>query len=271
MSVAARVPTGARFLRLGSIDVVAPAWDGGLAVRAFTTLRSGGVSRAPYGAHDGSAGLNLGVRTGDDPTAVAENRRRVARLLPSAPCWLQQEHGTTVHVPGDPVTSPPVADAAVTNRPGEVLVVQTADCLPILVADRDGRAIAAIHAGWRGLAEGVVERALERVAQWVADPSDLRAWIGPGIGAAAFEVGSEVRAAFCDRVAAGAARFVRGPSAGKWFADLPGLAYDRLTMHGLEQVSSAATCTFQQSGLCYSYRRDRVTGRMGSFIWIRPG
>lgn len=252
---------------IGRIDVVTPGWGGGLPVRAFTTLRTGGVSTGEYGCA-GGGGLNLGIHCGDAGDAVAENRARVAAVLPAEPRWLTQVHGIAVHDVDRDGGDSPRADAAITLAPSTVLVVQTADCLPVLFAERHGRAVAAAHAGWRGLASGVLEASIEALAGRGVAPGDLLAWIGPGIGRTAYEVGDEVRDAFCGQDAGAAGRFSRGAREGKWYADLPGLAADRLRRLGVPDVSASGMCTYLAADSCFSYRRDGRTGRMGSFIWI---
>lgn len=243
-----------------------PDWPVGPAVRAFVSTRVGGVSCGVYGAgddHDG--GLNLGDHVGDDPQAVACNRAR----LPVAPVWLSQVHGTAV-VRADTVAhaSIPVADAAYTTMPGVACAVLTADCLPILVADRGGRVVGAAHAGWRGLHAGVADQLVAAMRTAVAG-ADLVAWLGPCIGPRAFEVGSEVRDAFMMRWGRAGEAFVAG-AGDRWLADLPALARIALAELGIDQVSGGRWCTVEDPARFYSYRRDRVTGRFASVIWIDP-
>ena len=237
-------------------DWPAPPW-----VRALSTTRLGGISKGPY------ASLNLGDHVGDDPRCVAENRERL-RLglgLPAAPNWLRQVHGCEVVVDGDPLEDCQ-ADAMVTGRPGQVCAVLTADCLPILLADRAGTRVAAVHAGWRGLLAGVIEAALARLA---VPPEALLAWLGPAIGPGAFEVGAELREGFLAKDWQAEAAFIpQGPN--KWLADLPLLARQRLASHGCGGVWGGGYCTYQDAGRFYSYRRDGATGRMASLIWIEP-
>lgn len=241
-----------------------PDWPLGGRVRAAVTLRAGGVSGGPYDS------LNLAAHVGDRPADVAENRRRVrmALSLPTEPLWLNQVHGVAV-ADADAVAaaaSAPQADAAVTRRPGRVLAVLVADCLPVLLARRDGAALAVAHAGWRGLAGGVIEAA---VAALHTAPEQLCAWLGPAIGPAHFEVGEEVRSAFCAADAGAAGAFV--PNArGRWQCDLPALARQRLAALGLSQVYGEAPCTFAQPERFYSYRRERLTGRLAALLWIDP-
>ncbi|HMN63900.1 MAG TPA: peptidoglycan editing factor PgeF [Burkholderiaceae bacterium] len=260
-----------------------PDWDAPPRVKAFVTGRHGGVSRGPWGLADGSAGgLNLGRHCGDDPTDVACNRARLEALLPSPPRWLRQVHGTAVHVAApaqiaaasrpeaaredDP--REPEADAAVTGAAGVVLAVLTADCLPVLLADTRARAVAVAHAGWRGLAAGVVERSVDALREQAGRDAELIAWLGPAIGPRAFEVGDDVVHAFCDQDRAAAAAFVRGPREGKWLADLYRLARIRLARVGVSRVSGGEHCTVHERERFYSHRRDRVSGRMASLIWL---
>lgn len=227
------------------------------AVRALSTTRAGGVSRGPW------AELNLGAACGDDPAAVAENRRRLECLLPGPPQWLNQVHGTRVIASHE--WRPGIeADAAWTDRPGRVLAIQTADCLPVLVADREGRVAGAAHAGWRGLAAGVLERLIGALP---VSPGDVQAWIGPGIGAGAFEVGPEVREAFL-AVDAGLGGHFRPGREDRWLADLKGIAADRLAAAGIARVFDCGLCTHADAGRFFSFRRDGTCGRMASLIWL---
>ena len=235
---------------------IRPDWalDG---VRALSTTRSGGVSRGAWRS------LNLGTSCADDPAAVAENRRRLAALLPGEPRWLKQVHGTRViHLKQwqDGVE----ADAAWTDLPGQVLAIQTADCLPVLLADRRSRLVAAAHAGWRGLCDGILPCL---VGALPAAAEDLYAWIGPAISQAAFEVGPEVRAAFLDADPDLAPQFVRGRG-DPWLADLKTIAAVQLKRSGVGSVSDCGLCTHADPERFFSYRRDRVCGRMASLIWL---
>ena len=238
-----------------------PDWPG---VRIFATTRAGGVSRPPY------ASLNLGAHVGDAPEAVAENRARLRAMLPSSPLWLDQVHGTRV-ADADREQDPGPADAAVTRTRGKVLAVMTADCLPVVIAAPDAGVLAVAHAGWRGLAAGVLENA---VAAMGAVPAGmLRAWIGPAIGPAAFEVGDEVRAAFGlgqtppDGAFAPAGTF---DAAGKpkWLADLPALAEQRLRACGVGMVVRSGLCTVAGNDRFYSYRKEGATGRFATLAWL---
>lgn len=273
----AAVPAWARIAEL------LPDWDAPPRVKAFVTGRRGGVSRGPWGLADGSAGgMNLGTRCGDEPADVARNRARLEALLPSPPRWLRQVHGTAVHVAApDPVAATnhpeqargdgayePEADAAVTRAAGVVLAVLTADCLPVLLADTRARAVAVAHAGWRGLAAGVVERSVDALREQAGRDAEVIAWLGPAIGPRAFEVGDDVLHAFCDQDPDAAAAFVPGPREGKWRADLYRLARIRLASVGVSRVSGGDHCTVQEHERFYSHRRDRISGRMASLIWL---
>jgi YfiH family protein len=241
-----------------SVGLLHPHWAAPGSVRAACTLRTGGVSAAPW------ATLNLGTHVGDDPAAVAENRRRVASelQLPAEPVWLQQVHGVRVaDIDHEAVPAP--ADAACTRRAGVVLAILVADCLPVLLASSDGAVIAAAHAGWRGLAGGVLEAT---VAAMGVMPGKLCAWLGPAIGPRAFEVGAEVRSAFVAADAAAAAAFVAN-ARGRWQCDLALLARQRLAGLGVAQVSAAGLCTHDDAARCFSFRRDGQGGRMAALIW----
>ena len=236
-----------------------PDWPAPAQVHAVCTTRAGGVSQVPY------ASLNLGDHVGDAASAVAENRARLRNVLklPAEPCWLQQVHGHCA-VDAAAQTQFCQADAAYTDQPGVVCAVLTADCLPLLLCDRAGTRVAAVHAGWRGLAGGVIECALESFA---ASGSELMAWLGPAIGPQAFEVGDEVRAEFVAHDAAAAVAF-QPARAGHWYADLYTLARQRLAARAVSAVYGGDFCTYTDAARFYSYRRDGRTGRMASLIWL---
>ena len=229
-------------------------------VRAIASTRRGGVSLAPWGS------LNLGGHVGDDPAAVAENRRRLVQFadMPREPQWLQQVHGLRVlelH-PDAPPAGP--ADACWTAHAGLPCAVMTADCLPVLFAAADGSCVAAAHAGWRGLVAGVLEAT---VAALPVPPRTLLAWLGPAIGPQAFEVGDEVRAAFVEACAEDVRCF--RADGGRWRADLFALARRRLGDLGLADIAGGGVCTFGDRERFFSHRRDGRCGRMASAIW-RP-
>ena len=237
--------------------MIAPQWDAPANVRALCTTRAGGGSGGPW------AGFNLGDHVGDAPAAVAVNRAALCKLLPAEPAWLKQVHGTRC-VDAATVAAGSIADAAFTRTPGVVCAVLTADCLPVLLCDEAATVVAIAHAGWRGLAGGVIEAA---VAAMDRPGVELLAWLGPAIGPAAFEVGDEVRAAFVAHDDQAAAAFARN-DAGKWQCDLYLLARQRLAALGVCRVTGADFCTASDAARFYSYRRDGVTGRMASCIWL---
>lgn len=301
----------------GEVAIV-PSWPAPARVRAYSTVRTGGTSRAGY------ASLNLGAHVGDDPMKVVENRRRIAQRLglPAEPCWLEQVHGNDVldldrlqegapsrsafgpaggaapsrvslkragaarplpagHGPVDADGPPPIddgcvdtgcppraglgpADAAVTSRAGVVCVVLTADCVPVLLAERGARRVGAAHAGWRGLAQGVLPAAVGALG---APPEDVLAWLGPAIGPRSFEVGDEVRAAFAERGYAVERAFARN-ARGRWQADLYALATESLNRAGVSAVYGGEHCTFTEAERFFSHRREAPCGRMASLIWI---
>lgn len=246
-------PAGApRFLR--------PEWPAPARVRAAFTLRGGGVSAAPYDS------LNVGAHVGDHCAAVAENRQRVQRVLglPAAPLWLEQVHGTVVFEAGAHPAVPPRADAVIARLPGLVAAIQVADCLPVLFATTEGSAVAAAHAGWRGLAAGVLEATL---AGLDGDPARLLAWLGPAIGPRHFEVGEEVKSAFTGHDPQ-AARAFTANERGRWWCDLPLLARQRLARAGITRVFGGDWCTYSDPARFFSYRREGQCGRMAALIWL---
>lgn len=245
-------------------DLIIPDWkvDPGPA-RAISTTRAGGASRPPYDDGAGGAGLNLGQHVGDDAATVSANRARLRTLLPADPAWLNQVHGANV-VDAAAVAGVPDADASFATRPGVVCAVLTADCLPVLFCDLAGRVVAAAHAGWRGLAAGVLRNTAARMRD--AGAQQIQAWLGPAIGPSRFEVGGDVLQAFAGIDPAG--RHFAAQGNGKYLADIYALA--RLELHacGVELVSGGRDCTVDDAARFYSYRRDGVTGRMASLIWI---
>ncbi len=241
------------------MELLRPGWPAPPRVRAAVTTRQGGVSRPPYDS------LNLADHVGDDPADVAENRRRLRAELALAhePGWLRQVHGT--RVAQLPVLGVPAADAAWTREARHACVVMTADCLPVLFCDRDATVVAAAHAGWRGLSDGILEAT---VAALPVAPQHLLAWLGPAIGPLAFEVGAEVRERFCEHDAAAAACFTAAPVAGKFFADIYALARLRLRNAGVEHVYGGEGCTVGERQRFHSFRRDGASGRMATLIWL---
>jgi len=239
--------------------VIRPDWPAPANVRAVTTTRAGGFSIGPYES------FNLGDHVGDDPQAVERNRARLGEELnlPAEPFWLKQVHG--VEVAYAPRAAPGVtADGSWTDQSATVLAVLTADCLPVFLCDRAGTRVAVLHAGWRGLAAGVIERG---VAALGVRGAELLAWLGPAIGPQSYEIGDEVRAAFI-KDAPEAAESFRAHGAGKWLADLYALARQRLAALGVAAVYGGGDCTLQDRTRFYSHRRDGVTGRMASLIWL---
>lgn len=244
-------------------NLLIPDWPAPVNVRAVSSKRSGGYSAGAYQS------FNLGDHVGDIPTDVERNRQLFSALaaMPKAPLWLQQVHGTAVARPdlvklqnGQPV----IADAAYSHHAQDICLVMTADCLPLLVCDKAGREVAAIHAGWRGLAAGVIEQTLRH---FQAAPSDIMVWLGPAIGPQAFEVGAEVRAAFIAQ-AQSAEQAFSALANDKYLADIYLLARQRLAAIGVTAVYGGEHCTYLQSEDFFSYRRDGQTGRMASAIWL---
>ncbi|MCD0503636.1 peptidoglycan editing factor PgeF [Bordetella petrii] len=239
--------------------VTGPAWPG---VRYFCTTRGGGAGVAPHDT------LNLGLRAGDQPGTVQENRRRVRLAVPGEPLWLRQVHGADVVDADGALSGEPAADASVTASAGRVLAIMAADCLPVVMADLDGSVVGAAHAGWRGLAGGVLENTLERLRAKAPAARGWRAWVGPGIGPAAFGAGDDVRQAFVPLGPQALALFEpRSGLPGKWLADLPALALLRLRRAGVDDAQACGLCTASDPGRFFSYRRDGATGRMALLAW----
>ena len=238
-------------------DWIVPDWPAPPNVRAVVTTRGGGASAGPY------ASLNLGDRVGDEPSAVERNRARLRTFLPAEPLWLHQVHGSEVV---DVETALPLlrADGAVARTRAAVCAVLTADCLPVLLASRAGEAVGIAHAGWRGLAAGVIEAT---VARMIVAPGAIVAWLGPGIGRQVYEVGRDVRDAFVARDP-GAAEAFSPTRASKYLADLCALAKRRLAAAGVKAVYGGGFCTYEDSARFFSHRRDRTTGRFASLVWL---
>ncbi|WP_338761298.1 peptidoglycan editing factor PgeF [Massilia sp. METH4] len=243
-------------------------------VGVLCTTRRGGVSPAPYDDGQGKGGLNLGLHVGDAPKCVERNRDILRAELPAEPVWLTQVHGTRVLDAGtvDMEGEPPVADASFTRERGVICTVLTADCLPVLLCDAQGRTIGAVHAGWRGLADGVLHETVAAMRD--AGAGELMAWLGAAIGPNRFEVGADVLEAFVRRPGVAAADIQAaftpiGGKPGKYFADLYALARLALAEVGVRRVWGGDFCTVSNSGRFYSYRRDGVTGRQASLIWLK--
>lgn len=236
---------------------IVPDWPAPARVKALQTTRQGGVSLAPYDS------LNLGSHVGDNPLTVARNRILLNALLPSEPVWLEQVHGTDV-VNADMADCRVRADACIARQRNSVCVVMSADCLPLLLCDKQGTVVGAVHAGWKGLSAGVIEAAVQ--AMGVA-PQSLMAWLGPAIGQESFEVGEEVHAAFLAVQPQAASAFIPCQT-GKWLADIYALAQLRLAALGIAQIYGGGHCTYRERDKFFSYRRDGATGRMGTFIWL---
>ncbi len=238
-------------------DWIVPDWPAPVNVRALITTRSGGVSTGPF------ASMNLGQRIDDDIQSVRVNRAALRDILHAEPRWLLQVHGAQV-VDADQIQQPVEGDAAVARNPGSVCTVMVADCLPVLLTDRAGSVVAAAHAGWRGLAAGVLENTIRTMG---TTGDELLAYLGPAIGPSAFEVGADVRDVFLARSADAASAFV-AHKPGKWLADLFALARQRLRASGVTQIYGGGLCTYTDSRRFFSHRRDKVTGRMAALIWL---
>ena len=263
-------PRGDRFIR--------PDWPAPAVVRALITTRHDGVSAAPFDS------FNLGTHVGDDPGAVQSNRMRLRQHVPAEPRWMEQVHGVQCLHLGSAAPAPasqsalPQGDAAVTRDAGVVCAVLSADCLPVLLCARDGSAVGVAHAGWRGLAGGVIESALQGLSALGTPATQVMAWLGPAISGARFEVGAEVRAAFLDCASEDAGAFVQHQindqhrSGGeKYLANLYALARARLRRAGVSRVYGGGFCTYLDRERFFSYRREGRTGRMASLIWLAPG
>jgi YfiH family protein len=245
-----------------SNEWIKPDWPAPATIHAVTTTRIGGMSLPPYDT------LNLADHVGDNQASVKENRRRLVRELglPGEPRWLKQVHGT--HVPAADEINPDCceADAAFTSQQNIVCAVLTADCLPILLCNQEGTQVAAIHAGWRGLLAGVIESTIKKMG---GNGDELMAWLGPAIGPDAFEVGQEVRDAFIGRRHEAAQAFTPAEN-DHWMANIYTLASQRLAGEGVSEIYGGNLCTYSDPLRFYSYRRDGLTGRMATLIWISP-
>ena len=240
-------------------SILIPDWSLPNGVQACCTLRAGGLSEAPWDS------FNLALHVGDDEEKVRQNRQRLVQLakLPAEPFWLRQVHGTTVMtIPSQ--TPDNCADASWTETVGAVCVVMTADCLPVLFCRLDGKQVAAAHAGWRGLHAGVLE---QTIAQFSGPPHLIKAWLGPAIGPTAFEVGKEVRDAFIQQDRQTSSYFK--PQGNRYLAHLAGLATSRLQTAGITDITNSNCCTYRDQSRFFSYRRESITGRMASLIWMK--
>ncbi|MEZ0232466.1 MAG: peptidoglycan editing factor PgeF [Methylophilaceae bacterium] len=240
---------------LNKSDLIIPDWPAPANVKTLQTTRHGGISHAPYDS------LNLGDHVQDNPLNVASNRQRLNTFVPSEPLWLNQVHGV-VALDAATASCLPSADASYTKARGTVCAVMTADCLPVLLCDEAGTVVAAIHAGWKGLLDGVIESTVNTMH--ATEP--LMAWLGPAIGPNAFEVGSEVREAFISKDSNAARAFVA--TGDKWLGDMYFLARQRLQQVGVTNVYGGGLCTYTDKENFFSYRRDGATGRMATLIWM---
>lgn len=244
---------------------IIPDWPAPAHVRALVTTRAGGVSAGPFGAGEGG-GMNIGASSGDADDAVQANRQRLAAALPSPPRWLRQVHGAEV-VCIDTDDSAAPADAAISLRPRTVCVVSVADCLPVFFTDVEGRAVGVAHAGWRGLAAGVLQNTAMAMREHLHDRrAELLAWLGPAIGPRYFEVGDDVLAAMRARLPQAQSAFAAA-TPGKYRCDLFQLARQALAQADVDRVQGGGLCTYDDPTRFYSYRRDRVTGRHAALIW----
>lgn len=250
------------------MDLIFPDWaDAPVNVGTLSTTRRGGASLAPYDDGAGGGGLNLGSHVGDDPKAVRQNRASLRSLVPAEPVWLTQVHGAGV-IDATVAANAPEADASIATRPGAVCVIQTADCLPVLFCDMNGQVVGAAHAGWRGLAGGVLQHTVTRMRD--AGAGEIMAWLGPAIGPQCFEVGQEVYDTFVSLDPAMATAFAPlDNQAAKYLADIYALARKVLCNEGVDRIFGGDFCTVTEKDLFYSYRRDKVTGRMASLIWLK--
>jgi YfiH family protein len=242
---------------LNKADLIFPNWPAPANVRSLQTTRVGGISVAPYSS------LNLAEHVGDDGLKVAANRQLLNPYVPTEPLWLNQVHGIAV-VDAAIASCLPDADASFTRAPNVVCAAMTADCLPVLLCDEAGVVVAAVHAGWRGLCDGVIEAA---VAAMQTPPQNLMAWLGPAIGPNAFEVGTEVRAAFMSHAGEAELAF-RAAADDKWLGDIYLLAKQRLHKLGIKRIYGGGLCTYTDQAHFFSFRRDGATGRMASMVWL---
>jgi len=247
---------------MASDSLILPDWSAPARVHALSTTRLGGQSQTPYDS------FNLAQHVGDERATVLANREHLQQLAgyKTEPAWLEQVHGIEVVNAAD-CSGSIAADASVTSSANVVCVVMTADCLPVLFCDKQGRAVAAAHAGWRGLADGVLETTLQRLCDELGCPaSEVLVWFGPAIGASAFEVGTEVRDAFICQHDVSSAFVATRPE--HWLMDIYAVARTRLTAAGVTEISGGQYCTYTDEQRFFSYRRNKVCGRMASLIWL---
>lgn len=245
------------------LHLITPNWSAPAHIKAFSTTRIGGVSEGAY------QGLNLGLHVDDNPSVVQQNRSQLIQhlMLPSPLCWLNQTHSTLLLKIEGCTLHNIEADASWTNLYNEACVVMTADCLPVLITDKKGSFVCAIHAGWRGLCDGIIEKSLQTICtEMKVATADCLVWLGPCIGKTAFEVGSEVRDEFIQRDAQAVAAFTAHQD--RYLADLHQLARLRLAPFHVAEITASEHCTFSEPDLFYSYRRDGKTGRMATIIYI---
>jgi polyphenol oxidase len=247
-----------------SSDFITPAWRVDSRIGALMTTRAGGVSAPPFDS------LNLGRSAGDERAAVDENRRRFEAAIGVPTRYLSQVHGARVATLTHAVTASCEADAAITIEPGLACTMMVADCMPVLLAAPATRGVGAAHAGWRGLAAGVLEATVQALCEAATcEPNELSVWLGPCIGPRRFEVGADVQGAFGPAAARHFTARPRPDGSPRWLADLPALARDRLKAAGVLQISGGTWCTVEDPSRFFSFRRDRATGRMAAAVWIR--
>ena len=253
-----------------ALAVLNAAWEAPKRVHALFTLREGGVSSGPFGGAQGFCGLNVGLYCGDAKVCVRTNRAFVAQVAGAAPRWLRQVHGTEI-IHADGAAPEAEADGSWTQTPGVVCAVQIADCLPVILADQAGTVVAALHAGWRGLAGGILQKGAALVREKAGSGARVFAWLAPRIGPESFEVGEEVLEAMLERLPGARLAFAPGKSEGKWMADLGALARQALEAAGIApgDIADCGFSTFADPAHVYSYRRDGgVTGRHAALVWI---